>query len=83
VNDDGRWYVGTFAGTFLGEGGGVVAYLADDGRLIIHEVEAGRYTGVPRDEVDLDMVTGWFPHDPGVTADVLFALGLAPEIDDR
>ena len=81
-DDDGRPYVGTFTGTFLGEGRDVEAYLADDGRLIIHDVDRRSSTPAsPRTRSTQDVVTGWFPHDPDVAAEVLYALGLTPEIE--
>jgi post-segregation antitoxin (ccd killing protein) len=75
-DDEGRPYVGKLTGTLLGEGHSVQAFLADDERLIVYEEDKGRYH-----EVDPAELEDWFPHDPGVLAEVMHAIGETPEIE--
>src|SRR4051794_18863477 len=63
-DDEGRSYIGTFTGKFLGEGHGVEAYLADDERLIVYDQEKSQFFENPDD------LAAWFPHDPGVYAEI-------------
>jgi Post-segregation antitoxin CcdA len=77
-DDEDRPYVGTFTGKLLGENDDVSVYLADDNRLIVYDANRRDWHVLGERNDDL---TDWFPHDPGVVAEVLHALGETPEIE--
>jgi post-segregation antitoxin (ccd killing protein) len=76
-DEEGRRYVGKFTGKELGAGDDVVIYLADDERIIAYDLAKREYSVID----DLGDLENWLPRDPGVLAEVLHALGEAPELD--
>jgi Post-segregation antitoxin CcdA len=76
-DESGRPYIGRLRGRFLGEARGVEVYLADDERVIAYDGQRSSYTEVQ----DLSDLEGWFPHDPDVYADVMYALGETPVVN--
>jgi post-segregation antitoxin (ccd killing protein) len=72
---EGRRYVGRFTGKLLGEARGTYAYLLDDERVIVYDVDRLQYWENPTPLED------WFPHDPEVYIEILHGLGEKPEVD--
>jgi post-segregation antitoxin (ccd killing protein) len=77
VDSEDRTYVGKFRGRLLGEAREVAVYLADDERVIVHDVDRRTYSEVD----DLSELESWFPHDFDVYVDVMHALGETPEVE--
>jgi hypothetical protein len=78
-DQDGRPYVGRFTGAFLGEGHRVQVFLHEDGRLIVYDEDKRQEWSVLEDPQKA--LEDWFPHDPGVVAEAMHAIGETPEID--
>jgi hypothetical protein len=80
-DQDGRSYTGRITGALIASGGRDLEYevfLAQDGRVILHDSDRHQYEELQDPEEDL---AGWRESSPGAYADAMRALGIRPVID--